>query len=120
MCILSNRHADIQDFIVNRLNRGVTLYQAKGGFNQEEKVEVVTILARSEYAALMNYLQETDANAFVTVSPSAGRSAERSLKCGPAILPTGIMKPRMAERSWYVSVRSFPSASAATLSRTTA
>jgi uncharacterized membrane-anchored protein YitT (DUF2179 family) len=68
VCILSNRHADIQDFIVNRLNRGVTLYQAKGGFNQEEKVEVVTILARSEYAALMNYLQETDANAFVTVS----------------------------------------------------
>ena len=53
---------------MNRLNRGVTLYQAKGGFNQEEKVEVVTILARSEYAALMNYLQETDANAFVTVS----------------------------------------------------
>lgn len=68
VCILSNRHSEIQEFIVNKLNRGVTLYQAKGGFNQEEKVEVVTILARSEYAALMNYLQETDANAFVTVS----------------------------------------------------
>ena len=68
VCILSSHHAQIQEFIVNKLNRGVTLYQAKGGFNQEEKVEVVTILARSEYAALMNFLQETDENAFVTVS----------------------------------------------------
>ena len=50
------------------MNRGVTLYQAMGGFNKEEKVEVVTILARSEYATLMKYLQETDENAFVTVS----------------------------------------------------
>ncbi len=68
VCILSGKHEEIQDFIVNKLNRGVTLYQAIGGFNKEEKVEVVTILTRSEYAALMNYLQNTDESAFVTVS----------------------------------------------------
>lgn len=68
VCILSAKHEEIQDFIVTKLNRGVTLYQAMGGFNKEEKVEVVTILARSEYATLMNYLQEIDENAFVTVS----------------------------------------------------
>ncbi len=68
VCILSKEYEQIQDFIVNQLNRGVTLYQAIGGFNKEEKVEVVTILARSEYAKLMNYLQKVDENAFVTVS----------------------------------------------------
>lgn len=68
VCILSSKHEEVQEFIVNKLNRGVTLYQAMGGFNKEEKVEVVTILARSEYATLMNYLQEIDENAFVTVS----------------------------------------------------
>ncbi len=68
VCILSSKNEEIQSFIVNKLNRGVTLYQATGGFNKEEKVEVVTILTRSEYGALMNYLQSIDENAFVTVS----------------------------------------------------
>lgn len=68
VCILSKEYEQIQEFIVNQLHRGVTLYQAVGGFNKEEKIEVVTILARSEYAALMNYLQNVDENAFVTVS----------------------------------------------------
>lgn len=68
VCILSSKNEEIQSFIVNKLNRGVTLYQATGGFHKEEKVEVVTILTRSEYAALMDFLRNTDENAFVTVS----------------------------------------------------
>ena len=50
------------------MNRGVTLYQAVGGFKKSEKIEIVTIMARNEYAILMNYLREVDENAFVTVS----------------------------------------------------
>lgn len=68
VCILSKENEQIQEFISNKLNRGVTLYQAIGGFNKEEKTEIVTILTRSEYAALINYLQNVDENAFVTVS----------------------------------------------------
>ena len=68
VCILSREYGQIQDYITNTLNRGVTLYQAIGGFNKEEKTEIITILTRSEYGALMNYLQDIDENAFVTVS----------------------------------------------------
>lgn len=68
VCILSREYEQIQDYITNTLNRGVTLYQAIGGFNKEEKTEIITILTRSEYGALMNYLQDIDENAFVTVS----------------------------------------------------
>lgn len=68
VCILSAEYDKIQDFITNTLHRGVTLYQAVGGFNKEEMTEIITILTRSEYGALMNYLQEIDDNAFVTVS----------------------------------------------------
>lgn len=68
VCILSSNHEQIQTFITNELKRGVTLYQAIGGYKKEEKTEIVTILTRSEYAALLNYLHSIDQKAFVTVS----------------------------------------------------
>lgn len=68
VCILSTNHEQIQEFINNELKRGVTLYQAIGGYKKEEKTEIVTILTRSEYAALLNYLHSIDQKAFVTVS----------------------------------------------------
>lgn len=68
VCILSENHEQIQAFITNELKRGVTLYQAIGGYKKEEKTEIVTILTRSEYAALLNYLHSIDQRAFVTVS----------------------------------------------------
>lgn len=68
VCILSSNYEQIQDFITNELKRGVTLYQAIGGYKKEEKTEIVTILTRSEYGALLNYLHSIDKSAFVTVS----------------------------------------------------
>lgn len=68
VCILSSNYEQIQDFITNELKRGVTLYQAIGGYKKEEKTEIVTILTRSEYGSLLNYLHSIDKSAFVTVS----------------------------------------------------
>lgn len=68
VCILSSSHEQIQEFITNELKRGVTLYQAIGGYKKEERIEIVTILTRNEYAALLNYLHKIDQKAFVTVS----------------------------------------------------
>ncbi len=68
VCILSSNYEQIQDFITKELKRGVTLYQAIGGYKKEEKTEIVTILTRSEYGALLNYLHSVDKSAFVTVS----------------------------------------------------
>ena len=68
VCILSSNYEQIQDFITNELKRGVTLYQAIGGYKKEEKTEIVTILTRSEYGVLLNYLHSIDKSAFVTVS----------------------------------------------------
>lgn len=68
VCILSESYQDIQKFIMQKLHRGVTLYMAKGGFDNKEKVEIQTILTRQEYGELLNYIHETDQKAFVTVS----------------------------------------------------
>lgn len=68
VCILTGQFREIKDFIIHTLKRGVTLYPAVGGYKEEEKTEVVAILTRNEYAALLKYLRSIDEKAFVTVS----------------------------------------------------
>ena len=43
VCILSDKHEEIQRFIREDINRGYTLYQATGGYEQRERVEILTI-----------------------------------------------------------------------------
>lgn len=66
--IISPKYDEIQKFIVKDLYRGATLYQIKGGWNDEEKLELVTILQKNEYAKLLEYVNKIDPQAFVTVS----------------------------------------------------
>lgn len=46
--IISPEYMQIRDFIVEKLNRGVTLYNALGGWDNSEKIELVTILQNNE------------------------------------------------------------------------
>ena len=55
------------DFIVNDLHSGATIYEAMGAFDYQKKNEIITIVDKNEYTKLMNFLEKTDANAFVTV-----------------------------------------------------
>lgn len=68
ICIITPNYERVRDYIVNDLRRGVTLYNAYGGINSKEKVEVVTILAKNEYQKLLEYIRKTDDKAFVTVT----------------------------------------------------
>lgn len=66
--IISPAYPEIQEFIVKNLNRGVTMYQARGGWDNSERVTLVTILQKNEYAQLIHYVNEVDPRAFVTVA----------------------------------------------------
>ena len=68
VCILSDRHEEIKGYILHKLSRGVTVYQAVGGFEGKERPELVTILTKTEYAQLMAYVRRTDPDAFLTVT----------------------------------------------------
>nr|WP_076777297.1 YitT family protein [Lachnoclostridium phocaeense] len=68
VCILSDRHEEIKEYILHKLSRGVTVYQAMGGFEGKERPELVTILTKTEYAQLMAYVRRTDPDAFLTVT----------------------------------------------------
>lgn len=66
--IISPCYPEIQEYIVKKLNRGATLYQARGGWDNSERVTLVTILQKNEYAQLLAYVNQLDPHAFVTVA----------------------------------------------------
>ena len=72
VCIISPDYEKIRDFTVNKLKRGCTLYQAKGGYSQDDKVELQAILTNEEFAKLMEMIKDQDIHAFIT----AGRVSE--------------------------------------------
>ena len=67
ICIISDDYQRIQEHILTALQRGVTLYQAQGGYDREQRTELVTILDTGEYKQLLAWLREMEIPAFVTV-----------------------------------------------------
>ena len=67
VCILSPKFDDILNFILHDLHSGATIYEGIGAYNNQPRKEIITIVDKQEYKQLMDYLRETDPNAFVTV-----------------------------------------------------
>lgn len=67
VCILSPKVEEITRFILHDLHSGASLYGLTGAYDNKPRREVVTIVDRQEYRALMDYLRKTDPRAFVTV-----------------------------------------------------
>ena len=67
VCILSDKIEVFRLFIINELHSGATVYDVIGGYNKEPKQEIVTIVDKSEYLKLMNFIEKTDREAFVTI-----------------------------------------------------
>lgn len=67
VCILSEKEDEIKDFILHNLCSGATIYQAIGAYDNRPRQEIITIVNKSEYGMLMNYIAKTDPAAFVTV-----------------------------------------------------
>ena len=66
VCIISNDHEAIREYITHDLQRGCSLYHLEGGFTGDEKIEVVALLTKHEYAALFNFMREHKYEGFIT------------------------------------------------------
>lgn len=67
VCIISPRVDEIIEFILNQLHSGASLYQTIGAYSSEVRREIITIVDKQEYRALMDYIRKVDPKAFVTV-----------------------------------------------------
>ena len=67
VCIVSDRDEEIRRFILQELHSGASIYQCSGALHLEQHNEIITIVDKTEYQKLMDYLQKTVPDAFVTV-----------------------------------------------------
>ena len=52
---------------IEELHSGATVYEAIGAYNLEKHNEIITIVDKSEYQKLMNFINREDPKAFITV-----------------------------------------------------
>lgn len=67
VCIITKKEKELREFILHELHSGATIYEAIGAYNMEKRNEIITIVDKSEYQRLMNFMLHTDPDAFMTV-----------------------------------------------------
>ena len=65
--IVSDNADDIAETLLARLGRGVTILHGQGGFSQEPKKVLYSVITRLEIAKMKTIVHEKDPNAFVTI-----------------------------------------------------
>ena len=67
VCIITKKEEELRNFIIHDLHSGATIYESIGAYNMQKRNEIITIVDKSEYQKLMNYIIKEDPQAFVTV-----------------------------------------------------
>ena len=67
VCIISPKADEIVHYILYELHSGASLSHTIGAYSNEVHTEIITIVDKMEYKALMDYVRKTDPKAFVTV-----------------------------------------------------
>lgn len=67
LLIVSKKHVEIKEKILNDLERGGTYLKGEGMFTGEEKQIIYTVVSRREVAILEEFISRIDPDAFITV-----------------------------------------------------
>lgn len=67
VCIITKKEEALRHFILHDLHSGATVYDSFGAYNMEKRREIITIVDKSEYQKLMNFMNREDPHAFITV-----------------------------------------------------
>ncbi len=65
--IVSDKYKEINDAVINRMQRTSTVIAARGGYSGEGKVMLIVTFSRNQYADFTAIISGIDKNAFVTV-----------------------------------------------------
>ena len=67
VCIITPKEEELREFILHELHSGATIYEAYGAYNMQKRKEIITIVDKTEYQKLMNFINKHDPKAFITV-----------------------------------------------------
>lgn len=69
--IISTEEAEIEKYILNDINRGITKYNIVGAYSNLERVKLVTVCSRRESMLIRQEIARIDQSAFVTATSIA-------------------------------------------------
>lgn len=67
VCIITQKEEELRGYIIHELHSGATIYEAYGAYNMQKHNEIITIVDKTEYQKLMNFINTLDPKAFITV-----------------------------------------------------
>jgi uncharacterized membrane-anchored protein YitT (DUF2179 family) len=67
VCVISPKLDEITDFVLHELHSGATLNEILGAYDKTPRKEIITIVDKTEYRRLMDFVRKVDPKAFVTV-----------------------------------------------------
>ncbi len=65
--IISEKNDQIADYIIKKLERGVTYIPAVGGYTKTDKKMILTVVRRRELSSLLHTIRKVDPQAFIVV-----------------------------------------------------
>lgn len=65
--IITQESEIVKRFIVEELERGATIYAARGAYSDEEREVIIAIVNRREFIRLRSFIKDLDPRAFITV-----------------------------------------------------
>ncbi len=69
--IITGKQDEVQDAILNQIDRGVTRLAAHGGFTNNERPVLLCVVDQTEFTKLKQVVRSIDPNAFVTVTDAS-------------------------------------------------
>jgi uncharacterized membrane-anchored protein YitT (DUF2179 family) len=66
--IISTKEAEIEHYILNEINRGISKYNIVGAYSNLERVKLVTVCSRRESMLIRQQIAKIDQSAFVTAT----------------------------------------------------
>ena len=66
VCIITKDHEPIRSYIIEKLHRGCSLYDVRGGYSGEKNTEIQALLTQDEFANLMEFIRKQQILAFIT------------------------------------------------------
>ena len=84
--VISEDYEKIRQFIVKDMDRGATLYPVKGGYEGKERYEIESLMTKTEFSYLLEYIKMEDIKVFITagtVSEIYGDLGHKNIKSYP-------------------------------------
>lgn len=66
--IITEDPKPICEYILNKIHRSATVFDAKGAFTNNNKKIILTVMSRSQAVALRKYIRQTDPEAFLLIT----------------------------------------------------